>query len=225
MKTLIAATLGGLLLMPAARAGDAPKPGTPAPRGCRLADGALVNQEGGRVTIDCLGVGPQLGGRLAGILTYVLQRRLDPELVIARLDEVQGVPPANQPRNLSDDQGLALVQSLVAGKPGVISVFADPDGPEPGNYALALATRLGMAGWRIAGSQIRRTAPSELEDMRGVVLVVHDDKSPPAMAVQLKKSFAAAKLFVPIVSCPDVPPDAALLWVGKRPELDAAATR
>jgi hypothetical protein len=30
---------------------------------------------------------------------------------------------------------------------------------------------------------------------------------------------------VPIISRPEVAPDAAMLWVGKRPTLDAAATQ
>jgi hypothetical protein len=33
---------------------------------------------------------------------------------------------------------------------------------------------------------------------------------------------AAAKVFLPIVSDPAMAPDAALLWIGKRPELPVA---
>jgi len=221
MKSLLPALIGAFVLVPAAvRADDA---ATSSPQqGCGLVESALVAQGEGHVMIDCAGVSEAYGKQLAGILTYVLQRRLDPEIVVAKLDEVEGVPAGDAPRNLTADQGQALVQALVAGKPATISVTADPNGPEPGGYALAIATRLGMAGWQIEGSQIRRTVPPGLADVRGVVLVVQDEKKPPEKAVQLKKAMAAAKIFVPIISKPDMAPGAALLWVGKRPVLNAA---
>ena len=230
MKSLIPALLSALVLLPGAAWADDAKPaapaGAPQEQGCGMADGAFVNQDGGMVTINCVGVSAQFGSQLAGILTYVLQRRLDPEIVIAKLDEINGVPADNAPRNLTTDQGQALVQSLMAsGKPATIKVNADPDGAEPGNYALAIATRLGMAGWQIAGSQINRTVPPGLEDIHGIVLVVHDEKKPPEMAVELKKAMAAAKIFLPVISSDDVAPDAAMLWIGKRPTLNAAATQ
>jgi hypothetical protein len=218
MKSLIPALLSALLLVPAARADDA----QPSEQGCGLVSGALVSQGDGQVMINCVGVTEEYASQLAGILTYVLQRRLDPEIVIAKLDEVEGLPPDNTPRNLTADQGQALVQALVGGKPASIAITADPDGPEAGNYALAIATRLGMAGWVIEGSQIRRTTPPGLEEVRGIVLVVHDEAKPPEMAMQLKKAMATAKIFLPIISRPDIAPGAALLWVGKRPMLNAA---
>lgn len=229
MKSLIPALLSALVLLPAAASADDAKPDAQASaqgQGCGMADGAFINQDGGTVTINCVGVTPQFGTQLAGVLTYVLQRRLDPEIVIAKLDEINGAPADNTPRNLSTDQGQELVQSLVAsGKPATIAVTADPDEPDAANYALAIATRLGMAGWQIAGSQISRTVPPGLDDIRGLVLVVHDEKKPPAMAAALKKAMAAAKVFLPIISRDDVAPDAAMLWVGKRPTLNDAATQ
>jgi len=176
--------------------------------------------------ISCVGVSAEFGSQLAGILTYVLQRRLDPEIVIAKLDEVSGVPDANVARNLTTEQGQAIVQSLMtSGKPATIAINADPGEPDAANYALAIATRLGMAGWQIAGSQINRAVPAGLEDIHGVVLVVHDEKKPPAMADELKKAMAAAKVFVPIISRDSVGPDEAMLWVGKRAQLNAAETQ
>jgi hypothetical protein len=224
MKLFFPALFGALLLMPAvALADEAAAPQGP---GCGLVANALVSQGEGHAMIDCAGVTEEYGKQLAGVLTYVLQRRLDPELVVSKLDEIEGVPAGDAPRNLSTDQGQTLVQGLMAaGKPAVISISADPDNPEPGNYALAIATRLGMAGWAIEGSQIRRTIPAGLEDIHGLVLVVHDEKAPPEKATELKKAMAAAKIFVPVISKPDLAADAALLWVGKRPVLNAASTQ
>ena len=230
MKSLVPAFLGALALLPVVASADDAKPPAQATaqqgQGCGMADGAFVNQDGGTVTINCVGVTPEFGSQLAGILTYVLQRRLDPEIVIAKLDEVNGAPADNAPRNLTTDQGQAIVQSLVAsGKPATIAVTADPDEPDAANYALAIATRLGMAGWQIAGSQISRTVPPGLDDIHGIVLAVHDEKKLPAMAEELKKAMAAAKIFLPIISRDDVAPDTAMLWIGKRPVLNAAATQ
>jgi hypothetical protein len=222
MKSLIPALLSALLLIPpAAWAGEA-QSGAQGDQGCGLVSGALISQGQGQVMINCVGVSEEFGGQLAGILTYVLQRRLDPEIVIAKLDEVDGVPAGDAPRNLTADQGQALVQSLVGTKQATIAVSADPDGPEAGNYALAIATRLGLAGWLIEGRQITRTVLPGLEDIHGLVLVVHDEKAPPEMALQLKTAMAAAKIFLPIISRPDVASGAAMLWVGKRPMLNAA---
>jgi hypothetical protein len=230
MKSLIPALLSALVLLPGAASADDAKPAAPAGAaqgaGCGMADGAFLNQDGGIVTISCVGVTPEFGSQLAGILTYVLQRRLDPEIVIAKLDEVNGVPAADTPRNLTTDQGQAMVQSLMAGgKPATIAITADPDEPDAANYALAIATRLGMAGWQIAGSQINRVVPADLAEIHGLVLVVHDEKKLPEMAAALKKAMAAAKIFLPVISRDDVAADAAMLWVGKRPTFNAAATQ
>ena len=230
MKSLIPALLSGLVVLSSPAWADDAKPpaeaSAPQDRGCGMADGAFVNQDGGTVTINCAGVSAEFGSQLAGILTYVLQRRLDPEIVIAKLDEIDGVPDENVARNLTTDQGQAIVQSLMASaKPATIAITADPDEPDAANYALAIATRLGMAGWQIAGSQINRSVPPGLAEIHGLVLVVHDEKKPPEMADELKKAMASAKIFLPIISRDNVAPDAALLWIGKRPTLDAAATQ
>lgn len=230
MKSLVPALLSALVLLPGAAWADDAKPAAqasaPQDKGCGMADGAFVNQDGGIVTINCAGVSAEFGAQLAGILTYVLQRRLDPEVVIAKLDEVNGVPADNVPRTLSTDQGQEIVQNLMAsGKPATIAITADPDEPDAASYALAIATRLGMAGWQIASSQISRTVPPDLADIHGMVLVVHDEKKPPEMTDELKKAMAAAKIFLPVISRDDVAPDAAMLWIGKRPVLDAATTQ
>jgi hypothetical protein len=237
MKSLLLILLGALLLVSTAQADEAtpsnaqeasPQAASPqgdSQQGCGLASGALVSQGQGEVIINCVGVTEEYGTQLAGILTYVLQRRLDPEIVIAKLDEVEGVPPGDTPRNLTATQGQAIVQGLVGMKPATIKIVADPDGPEPGGYALAIATRLGMAGWQIEGNQITRSVPAGLEDIHGIVLVVHDEKAPPEKAIDFKKALAAAKIFLPVISRPVLAPDAVLLWVGKRPTLNATAAQ
>jgi hypothetical protein len=218
MRPLMIPALGALMLIPlAARAEDAPQG-----QGCGLVSNGFVSQSQGQVLINCAGVTEEFGGQLAGILTYVLQKRLDPEIVITKLGEVEGVPAGDAPRTLSVDQGQTLVKTLVGTK-AQIAIVADPGGKDAGDYALAIATKLGVAGWQIEGNQIRRSVPPGLEDIHGLVLVVRDDKAPPEKAVQLKKAMAAAKIFVPIIANVNVPADGALLWVGKRASLNAAA--
>ena len=94
---------------------------------------------------------------------------------------------------------------------------AEPGGRDTSDYALAIATKLGIAGWQIDGGQIRRSVPPGLEDMHALVLVVHDEKAPPEKALQLKKAMDAAKIFLPIISNRGMAADGALLWVGKPP--------
>lgn len=217
MKRFIPPMIGALMLLPAAAwAGDAPQG-----QGCGLVSGALISQGQGQVMINCVGVSEEFGAQLAGILTYVLQKRLDPEIVIAKLNEVEGVPEGDAPRTLTADQSQAIVQALVGTK-GQISMAADPGGKDTGDYALAIATKLGIAGWQIDGNQISRGVPPGLADIHGLVLVVHDEKAPPEKALELKKAMNAAKIFLPIISNPRVAADGALLWVGKRASLNAA---
>jgi hypothetical protein len=220
MTRLLPALLSALFLFPiSAWADDAPPQGG---HGCGLVSGALISQDQGQVMINCVGVSQEFGSQLAGILTYVLQHRLDPELVIAKLDEIEGAPIDDAPRALSADQGQILVQSLVGKPTGQIAIVANPAAKDGGDYALAIATKLQMAGWQIAGSQIRRIVPPGLADIHGLVLVVHDERSPPDMALRLKQAMGSAKIFLPIISDPAQAADAALLWVGKQPEFSAA---
>jgi hypothetical protein len=218
MKRLLPPLLGALMLMPAVGwADDAPPQG----QGCGLVSGALISQGQGQVMINCVGVSEEFGTQLAGILTYVLQKHLDPELVVAKLDEIEGVPEGDAPRTLSADQGQAIVQNLLGSK-GAVAMAANPDGKDTGDYALAIATKLGMAGWQVEGGQIRRALPPGLEDIHGLVLVVRDEKAPPEAAVKLKKAMAAAKVFVPLISDPKMAADGVLLWVGRRAKLNSA---
>lgn len=214
MKPLLPVLLVSLLIIPAsARADDAPQG-----QGCGVVTSTLISQDQGQVMINCVGVTEEFGSQLAGVLTYVLQHRLDPQIVIAKLDEVEGAPAAGTPRTLSTDQAQTLVQGLVGKPSGTIAIVANPDGKDAGDYALAIATKLQIAGWQIEGSQIRRSAPQNLADIPGIALVVHDEKSPPEAALQLKQAMAAAKIFLPIISDPSLGKDAELLWIGKRPD-------
>jgi hypothetical protein len=223
MKRLIPALLTALFVFPATSWADDAPPSPPPAQGCGLTNSMMDGPDD--VTIDCVGVSQEFAGQLAGILTYVLQRRLDPEVVIAKLDEIEGMPPAGQPRAQPPDQGQAIIKSLVGQPPAQVKIVANPDATDAGDYALAIATKLQMAGWRIADGQITRVVPPHLGDIAGIVLVVRDEKSPPDMAVRLKQALAAAKVFLPIISDPTMAKDAALLWIGKKPELPSMATQ
>lgn len=213
MKRLLPVLLCSLFLWSGAARADDPPP----EQGCGLASGALVNQGQGVAVINCVGVSEAYGGQLAGVLTYILQHRLDPEIVIAKLSEVEGAPEGGAPRTLTPDQGQTIVQQLV-GKPGEkIAIVANPAGKDTGDYALAIATKLQMAGWQIDGSQIRRVTPAGFDDLPGLVMVVRDVTAPPDKAKRLKTALASAKIFLPIIADPALPADGAMLWVGKQP--------
>jgi len=216
MKPLLPALLSALFLFPVSSRADDAQQG----QGCGLVSGALITQDQGQVMINCVGVTQEFGSQLAGILTYVLQHRLDPQIVIAKLDEVQGGPAAGQPRTLSADQGQAIVQALVGKPAGSLAIVANPAAKDGGDYALAIATKLQIAGWKIDGGEIRRTVPPNLAEMTGIVLAVHDEKSASDSAKLLKQAMASAKIFLPIVSDPSLAADAEMLWIGQRPDLN-----
>ena len=219
MKRLLPALLCTLVALPGiARAEDAP----PAAQGCAVVSGMLVSQGQGQVMINCTGVTEEAGAQLAGVLTYVLQRRLDPEIAIAKLSEIEGGPEEGVARSLSIDQGQALVTSLM-GKPAeTIAIAANPKESDSGDYARAIATQLQMVGWQIDGNLISRAPPKGFEELPGLVMIVRDDKAPPAKAKELKAAFAGAKMFMAIVADPKLAPDRAVLWIGRRPGTTAA---
>jgi len=218
-QIFLVSLLAALMLSMAAQADDPPGPSAV---GCGMVSGALISQGQGQVMINCVGVTEEFGAQLAGILTFVLQNRLDPELVIVKLGEMEGVPEGNTARTLSSDQGQAIVKSLL-GKPSEeIAIVAHPQSDDGGDYAVAIATRLAMVGWRIEGNQIRRVAPPSLDEIPGLVMVVHDEKKPPEKARELKAAMISAKIVLPIISDSTLPADGALLWVGKRPIFNTA---
>jgi hypothetical protein len=208
MKRLFAILLPGFVMISAAARAD---------NGCGVVSDAFVQQGQGQVMINCVGVNEAFGGQLAGVLTYIMQHRLDPEIVIAKLSEIEGAPEANVARTLSDDQGQTIVQNLIGSKAQQIAIVANPREEDTGDYAKVIATKLMMAGWQIEGSQIRRVALPGLDEMPGLVLVVRDERKPPEKALLLKKALAAAKILAPIVADPSMAADETLLWVGKRP--------
>lgn len=224
MKRLIPALFGLLPLTFAipAHAEDAPAANS---QGCGLVSGVLISQGQGQVTINCVGVTEEAGIQLAGVLTYILQHRLDPEIVVAKLNEVEGAPEGNVARTLTTEQGQAIVQHLVGKPTEKLAVVADPAAADSGDYALAIATKLQLAGWQIEGNQIKRVARKGFDDLPGVVLAVRNEKAPPEKAKRLKAALASARIFLPIMSDPTLPDEGALLWVGKRPSPGASPTQ
>jgi hypothetical protein len=214
MKRLIPALLSALVLSPGSAGADNAQPGG---QGCGVVSGLLISQGEGQVMINCVGVTEAYGQKLAGVLTYVLQNRLDPEIVITKLSEIEGAPENGIARSLSVEQDQALLHILM-GKPGeTITIAANPKEKDSGEYALAIATQLQMVGWQVDGNQISRATPAGFEDVPGLAMIVRDEKAPPEKAQRLKAAFAAAKLFLPIVADASLPPERAVLWIGKRP--------
>jgi hypothetical protein len=220
MKRLLPALLCTLVVLPGiARADDAPPP---AEQGCGVVSGMLISQGQGQVMINCVGITEEAGAQLAGLLTYVLQRRLDPEIAMAKLSEIEGGPEEGVARTLTIDQGQALVTSLM-GKPAeTVAIVANPKESDSADYAKAIATQLQMVGWQIDGNLISRVPPKGFEELPGLVMIVHDEKAPPAKAKELKAAFAGAKMFMAIVADPKLAPDRAVLWIGKRSSAIAA---
>ena len=220
-RPIIAIGLALVLFAPAAvRAEDAP-----AQPSCEVSAQPLFGGDAGAVTISCSGINDAFGNQLATLMTRILRDRLDPQLVNAKLDEVERGPDDGVARTVDDRQRQAIIQNLAGKEAEQIAITAHPNVDDSAGYAKDLATPLLMAGWQIEGHQIKRAAPKLLETVAGVALVVRDKDTPPQKAVRLRAALAAARVSAPLVSNPGLAADAAMLWIGKRPvfmQADAA---
>lgn len=185
--------------------------------GCTLGSASfLASPDQGEVTINCSGLSEAFGRQLADIMSRILQNRLDPQMVLAKLEEVDRVPEAGVARTVDDQQRHAIIQTLL-GKPAAqVAITAHLSVEDSAEFAKAIATSLMMVGWQVEGNQIRRAAPKALDPVAGVALVVRDRGTPPEKASQLKAALAAARITAVLVSDPGMAADATLLWVGRR---------
>jgi len=193
-----------------------------APAACAVATVNILSQDQGDVTIGCTRLSEAVGREFADILNRILQDRLDPQMVLAKLDEVDQVPDAGVARTVDESQRQLILQNL-SGKPaGQIAVTAHPEAGDGAEYAKEIATTLLQVGWQIDGQQIRRAAPPSLDPIPGLAVVVHDKGTPPPQAVRLKAALNAAHITAALVADPTLAAGTTLLWVGRRPGLTPA---
>jgi hypothetical protein len=147
----------------------------------------------------------------------IVQSRLDPQLVMAKLDEVGGGQQEGGARTVDEHQRQVIIQNLVGKAGGQIAITARPMVEDSAEFAKAIATSLLMVGWQIEGQQIRHAAPKSLEPVRGIAVVVRDRGAAAQQALQRKAALTAAHIGAALVADPSVAPDATLLWVGQRP--------
>src|ERR1051326_7327720 len=159
---------------------------------CTVTNANIVSQDLGDVTITCTALSEAFGRQLADILTRVLQDRLDPQMVLGKLDDIDQVPQEGVARTVNEAQRQLIIQSL-SGKPtGQIAVTAHPEVADSADFAKGIATSLLQAGWEIEGQQIRRAAPPSLDPVPGLAVVVRDKSAPPRPALQVKAALNAA---------------------------------
>src|SRR6266705_3350394 len=119
----VAVACGVALLLATVGAGAEEAPG------CAIGSTNILGQEKdakGDVTINCTAMTEAFGNRLTEVLNRILQSRLDPQMVLAKLAEVDSVPEAGVARMLSEDQRHLIIQSL-SGKPSAqIAITAHP---------------------------------------------------------------------------------------------------
>jgi len=217
VRSALALSLFLLISASAAQADDA------TPAACTVASTNILSQDqGGDVTITCTRLSEAAGQQFADILTRILQDRLDAQMVMAKLDEVDQIPAAGIARTVTEEQRQLILQSL-GGKPvGLIAITAHPEAGDGPEFAKGVATALLQAGWQIEGQQIRRVALPALDLVPGLAIVVHDKATPSPQAVRLKAALNAAHITVKLIADPTLASDAALLWVGRRPVATSA---
>jgi hypothetical protein len=213
MRSLIAFGLCWVVSAGAASAQDA------LPVGCSVTAVNMVTQDQGTVTIDCSGLSEAFGKDFAAIMTRILKDRLDPQVVMRKLDEVDRVPEEGVARTVDENQRQLIIQSLFGKPPGQIAIIAHPKVEDSAEFAKAIATSLLQVGWQIEGQQIRRAAPQSLEPLLGVAVVVRDKgAAAPQQAVLLQAALNGAHITAALVTDPALAPDATVLWIGRRPE-------
>ncbi|MBV9860626.1 MAG: hypothetical protein JO267_00600 [Alphaproteobacteria bacterium] len=204
--------LGCIVLAGGARAEE-----TAAPPQCSLVSGLIVAQDQGTVTISCSGVTADYGEQLSALLSQILKDHLDPQSVVAKLDEIERAPEAGKARMVDENQRQAIVQALV-GKPAEdVAILAHSGVDDSADYGKAIATPLLMVGWQIQGHQIKRSVPRQLDEVRGVALLVRNKDKAPAKAVVLRTALAAAHIVAPILADPSVPEGSVTIWIGRPP--------
>jgi len=187
------------------------------PVGCSVSGtNILQDTNKGEVSIDCTGLSEAFGRQFADILNRILQDRLDPQVVLMKLDEVDRLPEEGAARTVDDTQRQQILKYLNGKPAGQIAIIAHPQVDDAIELAKAVATPLLMVGWQIEGQQIRRAAPKALDPVQGIAVVVRDKNAAPQAARQLKAALASARITVPLVSDPEMRPDATVLWVGRR---------
>src|SRR4029077_2848735 len=82
------------------------------PVGCSVTAVNMVTQDQGTVTIDCSGLSEAFGKDFATIMTRILKDRLDPQMVMLKLDEVDRVPEEGVARTVDENQRQLIIQSL-----------------------------------------------------------------------------------------------------------------
>src|SRR5437016_9657387 len=92
--------------------------------GCTVTTVNMVSPDQGTGSIDCSGLSEASGRQFADILTRILKNRLDPQMVLVKLDEVDRVPEAGVARTVDDNQRQLIIQSLFGKPPGQIAITA-----------------------------------------------------------------------------------------------------
>jgi hypothetical protein len=211
MNRFVLAFAAGSIVSSGALAQNPPQPF------CNVIGTNPLTQNESDVTIACAGMPEALAGPLTAVLTRILQERLDPQQVLAKLGEVAALPVEGSARTVTDDQRQAIVKSL-QGKPAAeVAMIAHPLVDDTAELAQAVATPLVMVGWQLQGNQIRRAAPRLLDPVPGIAIVVRDAGKLPPKAEQLKAALIAGRLGPTLLSDPGMAPDAVLLWIGRRP--------
>ena len=188
------------------------------PLGCALTSAPLMAQPEGSVLIGCTGgVSEAFGDQLVLVLNKILQNRMDPQAVLAKLDNVDSVPDEGAARTVSDAQRHAIIEALHGKDSGQVAIVAHPIVEDSAEFAKGIAVPLTMVGWQIEGNQIRRAAPKALENVAGVAIVVRNIASAPPKALQLKKALAAGSIPAQLLADASVPDGSAMIWIGRRP--------
>jgi xanthosine utilization system XapX-like protein/plasmid stabilization system protein ParE len=154
MKRFLLALGAGLTVSAAGALAQSPPPPV-----CNVIGTNPLTQTEADVTISCSAMPEGLAWPLTAVLTRILQQRLDPQQVPAKLTEVAALPVEGAARTINDDQRQAIVRSI-HGKPSAeVAMIAHPPVEDTAEFAQGLATpfreRPYIVPYRVRGDTVR----------------------------------------------------------------------
>jgi hypothetical protein len=148
----------------------------------------IAPNNSGTITIQCGGISTKLGNQLVVILNRIAKNQLDPDAVMAKLDEIQRgvneIREAGAPRRLSNPQRDVLVSRLTPLSKPRLSVLVLNGSAEIEDLSKDFQDVFKRLGWPL-GNQLYGMVPSSF---RGISVGVKSQQDHPAAAEVLVRT-------------------------------------
>lgn len=187
-----------------------------------------VTGSSNQFTINCQGISAKQGEEFLKILNKIAKNELDPDTVMAKLDEiakaVQKISTPLPKRRISPGDRTEII-ALLSHKTGTAGVSAIANNPEAYQFAQDWYDVLKAAGWKMQDATVR-VFMSVGMPFSGVILKIHGQPagtgsvSIPRDSLEGRVAMSLEKVngSLAVEPYPDMPDGTVLLEIGPRPE-------